>query len=183
MIKGGEDFFKDKNDDYSSNSGGSLRGISSSRIPMIEQMYELILGRKPSSRESAYYKYSPLSEDEIRIKLLESQEHKDIIEDAKRIKGLENELRSSQIGEKKLSQQVVDLGKQIDESQMLLNEKSNIILELREQLQNPYNLPSQIQKYEEGFDVYKTVRVKEGSETSRKSFMDILRNLLNMLIK
>ncbi len=183
MIKGGEDFFKDKNDDYSSNSGSSLRGIPSTRIPMIEQMYELILGRKPSSRESAYYKYSPLSENEIRIKLLESQEHKNIIEDAQKIKGLENELRSSQISEKKLNQQVIDLGKQIDEGQILLNEKSNIILELREQLQNPYNLPSQVQKYEEGFDVYRSVRVKEESIVERKSFMDILKNLLNMLIK
>lgn len=183
MIKGGEDFFKDKNDDYSSNSGSSLRGIPSTRIPMIEQMYELILGRKPSSRESAYYKYSPLSENEIRIKLLESQEHKNIIEDAQKIKGLENELRSGQISEKKLNQQVIDLGKQIDEGQILLNEKSNIILELREQLQNPYNLPSQVQKYEEGFDVYRSVRVKEESIVERKSFMDILKNLLNMLIK
>ncbi|MDX9738996.1 MAG: hypothetical protein RBT33_01355 [Candidatus Dojkabacteria bacterium] len=183
MIKGGEDFFKDKNDDYSSNSGGSFRGIPSSRIPMIEQIYELILGRKPSSRENAYYKYSPLSEDEIRIKLLESQEHKDIIEDAQRIKGVENELRSSQINEKKLAQQVVDLGKQIDESQMLLNERNNIIIELREQLQNPYNLPSQIQKYEEGFDVYGTVRAKERNEIEKKSVMDILKNIFNMIVK
>lgn len=183
MIKGGEDFFKDKNDDYSSNSGGSLRGVPSSRVPIIEQMYELILGRKPSSRESAYYKYSPLSEEEVRIKLLESQEHKDIIEDAQRIKGLENELKGSQIGEKKLSQQVVDLGKQIDESQMLLNEKSNIILELREQLQNPYNLPSQVQKYEEGFDEYLTVRAKERGEVGKKSIMETLKDIFNMLIK
>lgn len=183
MINGGEDFFKDKNDDYTSNSGSSLRGIPSTKVPMIEKMYELILGRKPSSRETAYYKYSPLNEDEIRIKLLESQEHKNIIEDAQRIKGLENELKGSQINEKKLTQQVIDLGKQIDEDHLLLNEKSSLILELREELQNPYNLPSQVQKYEEGFDVYRSVRAKENGSEEKKSFMDILKNLFNMLIK
>lgn len=183
MVQGGEDFFKDKNDDYSSSSKGSFRNMPPDRSPMIEKIYNEVLGRKPSSRELSYYKYSAMSEDEIRIKLLQSDEHTSTLEDAKRLKGVEDELRNSQLNEKRLIQRIDDLGKQIDEGQILLDEKSSIISQLREQLQNPYNLPSQTQKYEEGFDVYRTVKRPVSYTAERKSFADIVRDFFNILLK
>ena len=77
----GEDYFKDTTDDFSS-GGGSSRSIKPSktdRTDAIEKIFMDVLGRKPSSREMAYYKYSPIKEDDIVAKLISSDEHKKII--------------------------------------------------------------------------------------------------------
>lgn len=150
---GGEDFFKDRSDDFSRGGSSSFGSISTDRVPMIENVFNEVLGRKPSSREMAYYKYGVLKEDGIREKLLKSKEHQELIESAFKLPGLEEELKTVRVSERKLTQVVEDLNLQMDESERLLKEKNISIQELREKVNNPYDFPSQIEKYEEGFNV------------------------------
>ena len=184
MIKGGEDFFKDKNDDYSSGRGRSpLRDFPSDRVSMIEKIFQEVLGRKPSSRELSYYKYGAMSEDDIRIKLLTSDEHKKALEDASKLSGVEVQLKNVQLNEKKLNQKIEDLENQIAEVHILLSEKNSIISELREQVENPYNLNKSRERYEEGFDVYNAHKVVSQEIPKQKSFRELLKEFFNILLK
>jgi len=184
MITGGEDFLKDKNDDYSSSGGrSSMRDFPSDRVPMIENIFQEVLGRKPSSRELSYYKYGSFSEHDIRIKLLTSDEHKKVLEDAAKLSGVEEQLRNVQLNEKKLTQKIEDLDNQIAEEHILLSEKNSIISELREQVKNPYNLEERVERYEEGFDVYSTPKVQSQEIPKEKSFKELLKEFFKMLVK
>jgi len=180
---GGGDFVKEKNDDYSSGSGPSFRDIPSDRTPIIEKIYLQVLNRKPSSRELSYYKYSMVDEDEIRNKLLDSDEHKKLLEDARELPGVKDQLKNSELAVRKGTQKVQDLELQIQEDSVLLNERNRVIADLRSELQNPYNLPSQIQKYEDGFDVYTTSRTHSDVSEKKKGFIEILKEFLNLLVK
>lgn len=180
----GEEFFKDKGDDFS--SGGSMSsfgGIPSDRVPMIEKIFKEVLGRKPSSRELAYYKYGVLKENDIRVKLLQSEEHAKLIADATTLPGIENELKSVRLSEIKLTQRIEDINQEILELQKLLNEKNFLIKGLREEIRNPYDLPSEVEKYEEGFDVYNKGEKSKKSEPKRKSLWSILNEIFEIIFK
>lgn len=179
-----EDFIKEKSDDFS--SGGSISSfgnIQVDRVPMIEKVFKEVLGRKPSSRELAYYKYGVIKEDGIRSKLIKSQEHKDLIDSALKLPGVENELKSVRVSEKKLGQKVEDIRLEIVESEKLLNEKNFLIKELREKVSNPYDFPSKIEKYEEGFDVYSSRERTGVTIEKKKSFKDVIKDIFEILFK
>lgn len=178
----GEDFFKEQNDEFSGGGGRSFSGSPSERTPMIEKVFKEVLGRKPSSRELAYYKYGILKEDEIRVKLLKSDEHKNLIKDAKRVPNLEEEVKNLKVSEKKLIQNSEDLKGEMINAQTLLDEKNLLIKDLRGKVSNPYDLPSHVEKYEEGFDVYSAKRVNT-STTSKRSLYSILEEIVNILFK
>lgn len=182
-MNGGEDFFKDKNDDFSSGAKrSSLKSLQQNRVPFIERTFMEVLGRKPSSRELSYYKYSALSEDEICIKLVSSDEHTKIIEDAFKLPGTLDQLRDSQLNEKRLTQKINDLDNQIAETNILLSEKNKIIDELREKSKNPYNLVEYSNRYEEGFDIY-TAPNGVNKKIEKRSFKDLLKEFLDLIIK
>ena len=63
----GEDYFKDTTDDFSSGGGysSSSKLSNENRAENIEKIFLNVFGRKPSSRELAYYKYSPIKDNEI----------------------------------------------------------------------------------------------------------------------
>ena len=185
MIKGGEDFFKDTSDDFSSGGGRpSFRDISPERIPSVEKIFQEVLGRKPSSRELSFYKYTSISEDEIRTKLLSSDEHLKILEDASKLDGVEDQFKLSQLNEKKLTQRVEDLENQIAESNILLGEKNKIIAELREKSKNPYDLIEHTQRFEEGFDIYGVPRRSSTEKIEEnKSIKEKLKDFINILLK
>lgn len=173
---GGEDFFKDKSDDFSRGGSSSFGSISTDRVPMIEKVFNEVLGRKPTSREIAYYKYGVLKEDGIREKLLKSKEHQEIIEKASKLPGIEEELKTVRVSEKKISQIVADLNQEMTQSERLLTEKNFLIQELREKVNNPYDFPSQTEKFEEGFDV--NTRTERISVIKHKSFKEKLVELI-----
>jgi len=85
------------------------------------------------------------------------------------------------MSEKKLQQQLDDINDEIGEYKKLLSEKDKLINELREKVNNPYDFPTQIQKYEEGFDVY-TPKERKVSESSKsKTFKEKLIDLIDTL--
>lgn len=183
MLKG-EDFFKDTSDDFSSGgSSSSFGGIPTERVPMIEKVFQEVLGRKPSSRELAYYKYGVIKEEGIRAKLLKSEEHRKIVESASKLPSVENELKSVRLSEIKLQKNIEDIKLEMLESQKLLNEKNFLIKDLRESVSNPYDLPTQIEKFEEGFDVY-TSKDRVGTVSSKKrTFKEVLIELIDIIFK
>lgn len=183
MVSGGEDFFKDSNDDFSSGpKRSSLRPLNPNRIASLEDVFMQVVGRKPSSRELAYYKYSNLSDDDIRSKLLDSDEHKKILDKASKLNGVKDQLSDSQLNEKKLKQSVDDLNRQIEEVRNLFAEKNHIIEELRDELKNPYNLVDYRSRFEEGFDVFTTPHIKK-EIPEKKSFGNILKEFIDLIIK
>lgn len=179
----GEDYFKDTTDDFSSGGGysSSSKLSNENRAENIEKIFLNVFGRKPSSRELAYYKYSPIKDNEIIIRLVSSEEHKNIILKALKLPGIEEELKNVRISERKLSQQVDDINKEIEEYKKLLSEKDKLILELREKINNPYDFPSQIQKYQEGFNVYTSKERVLSNEHKNKSFKEKIIDLINLL--
>lgn len=182
MTKVGEDYFKDKNDDFSSGgSGYSQKASSSTRTLLIEEIFLQVLGRKPSSRELSYYKYSMISESEIKEKLLFSAEHEKIIQNASKLHGVQKELSLMQLNSKKLIQRVEDVENQLVESNILLNEKNRVIRELREEKHHPYDFVNNMERYEEGFDIYNTVRRKEEKIEKKRSFIERLLDFFSIL--
>ncbi|MDY0097290.1 MAG: hypothetical protein RBS01_03005 [Candidatus Dojkabacteria bacterium] len=180
MLKG-EDFFKDKNDEFGGGGSSSFSVSPSERVSMIEKIFNDVFGRKPSSRELAYYKYGVMKEKEIYLKLISSDEHKKILEDAKKVPNMEDELRDLRISERKLIQSREDLKSEMLSSQSLLNEKNLMINDLRERVSNPYDLPSQVEKYEEGFDIFNSQsKVQKNQEREKKS---LLKEIVNLLFK
>ncbi len=175
---GGEEFFKDKSDDFSRGGSSSFGSISTDRVPMIEKVFNEVLGRKPTSREIAYYKYGVLKEEGIREKLLKSKEHQELIESALKLPGIEEELKTVRVSERKLTQIVEDINQQMIESERLLREKNSSIQELREKISNPYDFPSQTEKYEEGFDV--NSRIDKTPIIKRKSFKERIIDLIEI---
>lgn len=177
------DSIKDTTDDFS--SGGSYsRPFTRPKIEKeenIEKIFMNVLGRKPSSRELAYYKYSIIKESDIILKLVNSDEHKNIIEKAFELQGVEEENKNIKISEKKLSQQLNDVNLEIDEYKKLLSEKDRIIAELREKIKNPYDFPTQIQKYEEGFDIYTRKKRTSYVKNKKKSLKEKIIDLINLL--
>ena len=179
----GEDYFKDTTDDFSSGGGSSpsIKSSKTDRTDAIEKIFMNVLGRKPSSREMAYYKYSPIKEEDIITKLINSDEHKKIIESALKLPGVQEELKNVRISEKKLQQQLDDFNEEIAEYKKLLSEKDKLISELRERIKNPYDFPTQTQKYEEGFDVYTPKEGKVVDSSKSKTFKEKLIDLIDAL--
>lgn len=180
----GEDFFKDTTDDFSK-GGYSSKRVSDGggdRMEMIEEVYMEVLGRKPSSRELSYYKYSVSEKDDIVKKLLKSDEHKEIISKSIELPNVKEGLEISKLDNMKLNQKLEDVGKEIIELQGLLSSQREKITELRSQIVNPYELPSNPQKFEEGFDVYQNIRVRE-DKLEKKSFKEKLKDFILLMFE
>ena len=95
-------------------------------------------------------------------------------EDVQRMKLFSNGLCSR--FERKLTQKVSDLNQEMSESERLLREKNVLINELREKVNNPYNFPSQTEKFQEGFDI--KTKIDRIPVINRKSFKEKVIDLI-----
>lgn len=132
----GDDFGDFLGDKEESNSP---RMTPQERVTMIEKVYEEVLGRKPDTRDINYYKYSTLSEDEIRRQLLSGKEHKQLVEDGREFKKMRERATSAETKIKMLEAQNHDQLEEFKQLTRLLKEKNIYIQELRSKLNNPYN--------------------------------------------
>ncbi|MDD3474971.1 MAG: hypothetical protein PHP08_03705 [Candidatus Dojkabacteria bacterium] len=115
------------------------RSAPKDRIPMIKEVFQLVLNREPSSRELSFYKYGIQEKEEIVEKLLNDKEHKDLLEQSKQYPKVEEELKDSNHKVLQLKQEVEDNKQEIDEVRNLLNEKNKEIAILRRENSDPYN--------------------------------------------
>jgi hypothetical protein len=109
------------------------------RVSMIEKVYEEVLGRKPDTRDINYYKYSTLTEDEIRRQLLSGKEHKQLVEDGREFKKMRERATAAETKIKMLEAQNQDQLEEFKHLTKLLKEKNVYIQEMRQKLNNPYN--------------------------------------------
>lgn len=161
------------------------------RVEMIEKVYSEILDRKPDTRDINYYKYSTLSEDEIRKQLITGKEHKQLMQDGRDYKKMKERALTSETRVSMLESQIKDQVEEFKQLSELLNEKNRYIKQLREDLNSPYNLiktepqpttpvTSQPQVSQHVFTSPEREK-KSSSETKTfKSFLrSILKNILN----
>ncbi len=110
------------------------------RVEMIEKLYQEVLGRKPDTRDINYYKYSTLSEEEIRKQLITGKEHKQLMDDGRDYKKMKERALASETRVAMLESQIKDQVEEFRHLSDLLTEKNQYIQQLRTQLNNPYNL-------------------------------------------
>jgi len=175
----------DKGDDTDSFTKGgasassfSMRQPSVKKSPLVKKIYKQILGREPSSREMAYYKYSSAKKEDIIKKLLEGDEHKQLLEMAKKFPDLEetnSKLKSKVL---KLTSKIKDNEEEFKQLKSLLEEKNATIKELRETKDLPPYLDGQV--LEENGVHYSVSRApsKEVIIKREKTFWDRLRYLI-----
>lgn len=131
----------DKTDDYAKGGGFSLFGATgekSEKSVAVEEVYELVLGRKPTSRELSYYRYSASKKDEVLKKLINSEEHKEVIKKGREFPELEEREKLGQSTVLKLKHSIEDMHGEIEEMKSMLIEKNREIVVLREEKKVPY---------------------------------------------
>lgn len=131
----------DNTDDFTK-GGGRARSFNmdetiSEKEKEVEEIYSKVLGRKPTSREISFYKYSGVKEEEIINKLLNSSEFKENIEKVNKFPDLENTIRRAKMANLKLKSNLKDQEREYNELKFLLNEKNSEIKKLREK-DSPY---------------------------------------------
>jgi len=132
----------DKTDDYAKGGGGfpmfGMGSVKGEKSSAIEDTYELVLGRKPTSREQSYYRYSSAKKDEILKKLLNSEEHKEIIKKGRGYPELEEREKLGQSTILKLKHSIDDQQGEVNEMKSMLEEKNREIAILREEKRIPF---------------------------------------------
>lgn len=131
----------DSTDNYSK-GGARLRKTSFEGMLEVdentEKLFKLVLGRKPSTRESAYYRISRMEKGDIILKLLSGKEHKDLISNAKKYPDIVKENKEQKSTILKLKSEYDSRIKEFEDLNKLLEEKNNIIVELRKNKDKPY---------------------------------------------
>ncbi len=117
---------------------GSLFNGNSKRDREIRGIYEVILGREPSTRELSYHRFGSLSTDELIEALLNGEEHKKLIEKGHKYPELEKMGKLLEGTILKLRTAIEDKESEINELNNLLNEKNSTIEELRGSKDVPY---------------------------------------------
>lgn len=120
--------------------GQEKRLTPQERVEMIEKVYQEILNRKPDTRDINYYKYSTLSEEEIRKQLIAGKEHKQLLDDGKDYKKMKDRAMQAETRVNMLESQIKDQVEEFRHLTELLTEKNQYIQQLRQKLNNPYNL-------------------------------------------
>lgn len=178
----------DSTDNYA--KGGSSISTIARRSPIkkkndkeekIKKIFELVLGREPSTRELAYYKYSAYETKEIAQELLESEEHSDTIEKGIKYQQLEIDLHKSKSRILKLQSVLDDKEKELEENMKLLNEKNKLIENLRDKTDVPYITNTLLLKKEESLELKNEPYYTNLTEHKSKKVTDIWDKILSIL--
>jgi N-acetylmuramoyl-L-alanine amidase len=94
---------------------------------MIKDKYQQILGRKVSNQDLNYFANLNLSEDQMTSRLVQSQEHADLVKDAQEFKDIEPKYKKLENESKELKAQVSDKEKIIQQLNELIAQKNNSI--------------------------------------------------------
>ena len=125
----------DNTDDFSKGGakrkGFNFKESTTEKTKKVEKVFKKVLGRKPSSKELSYYKYSTVKEEDLTIKLLESDEFQKNLEKLKEYPDLQETLRTAKMSVMKLKNKLRDQEKEFMELASLLKEKNRIIQGLR----------------------------------------------------
>jgi len=150
-------------DDWGQNIPGNQPSIKrltpQERLEMIEKVYMEVLDRRPDTRDINYYKYSTLSEDEIRKQLLSGKEHKQLIAEGRDYKKTKDRAIQGETRVRMLESQIKDQIEEFKQLSNILIEKNRYITQIREQLNNRYNFVKNV------FEDNNKVTPKEATDT------------------
>jgi septal ring factor EnvC (AmiA/AmiB activator) len=145
----------------------SKRTPPKERIPMIKEVFELVLKREPTSRELSFYKYGIQEREEIIEKLLEDKEHEDNLKNSKKVPKLEDKVKEAEHKVVQLTQQIKDLEEESKQIRDLLDEKNKEIAILRREKNDPYNFThADALKYIKGLNESNQSNVSSQSQQS-----------------
>lgn len=108
------------------------------RVKIIEKAFNDILCREPDTRDLNYYKYSSMDEKAIREELLESDEHKKLLENGREYKKTKNLLEEAKSKINALEGQISDKEESLKQMEILLKEKNLHIEELKKKIKNQF---------------------------------------------
>ncbi len=174
---------KGDNTDNFVKGGASQRSMSFDGVveadKNITSAFKLVLGRKPSTRESAYYRISRAQKNDIILKLISGAEHKELIRNAYKYPEVVKENVQLKGNILKLKSEYESRVKEYEDLKILLEEKNNTIKELRVTNGNPFVTDRRI--IEES-TTYNNRYVKAGSskryEPVKKSLWDKIIDIL-----
>jgi len=171
----------DDTDDFSKGGASNTPSFNTSstfckKSGLIEKIYKQILGRKPSSREMAYYKYSSSEKEEIMERLLKSDEHKEILDKSQKYPELKEKNKELESTILKLKSRSKDRVVEYTELKRLLEEKNQAIQELRQEKNFPYLTEEKILNQTNVH--YNASRVGHKYEQKDEKFWDRLSYLL-----
>ena len=174
----------DNTDNFAKGGGSSFSLFDSdekeSKNEEMEKVYELVLGRKPTSREIAYYRYSTIKKGDIVNKLLKSDEHKQVIEKGRKYPDLENQEKLAQSNILKLRHSIEDQNGEMEEMKSMLEQKNREIAILREEKRIPYVTQSFLEG--KGTIYYTNVKNSaEKNEPERISWLDKIADFIKKL--
>ncbi len=115
-------------------SGSSSKLSPKERVKIIEKAFNDILCREPDTRDLNYYKYSSMDEKTIRAELLESDEHKKLIQDGREYKKTKNLLEEAKSKINALEGKISDKEESLKQMEILLKEKNLHIEELKKKI-------------------------------------------------
>lgn len=138
------------------------------RIPMIKEVFQLVLGREPSSRELSFYKYGIQEREEIMEKLLNDKEHEEALEKADKVPKLEEKVKQAEHKAIQLEQKLEDTQEETKQVRNLLDEKNKEIAILRREKEDPYNFThSEALRYIRGLTENSRTEVNSQSQISK----------------
>ncbi len=159
-----DSYKKNIDDVLASFNRGSSKGDGmkpSDKVELITKVFNNILGREPDTRDLNYYKYSSLSEKEIREELINSKEHKSLLKNGREYVKVKKSLDATTSKVRILESDIKDQKKSFEELNVLLKEKNIYINELREKLKSPFELKCPVEKKE---------KAVKSEETERRGF-------------
>lgn len=142
----------DRTDDYAKGGGNSFSFFDTEgkndKLVVVDKAYELVLGRKPTSRELSFYRYAPMKEEELFKKLLNGEEHKDVVKKGREYPELEEREKLDQSAILKLKHSIEDKQEEFDGMKSMLEEKNREINNLRNEKNIPFISQSFFEKKE-----------------------------------
>jgi chromosome segregation ATPase len=181
---------------FGSPGGGNSNLSKEEKVEIIKKAYEEVLDREATRRDINFYKYSQIDEESMKIKLIKTKEHKDLIKLGRKYKQLKEEYDNT-LGQLKMYQsKMKDHSEVIREMQTVLDEKNGYITELRRELRNyksatggfdsqdPNSRAMTINAYSDADGTQDRVnnqRKTENKYEESASLMDELRNFIKSL--
>ena len=126
------------------NGSGSMMMDRDQRKKMIEENYLKVLGRKPKQTDLNHFLNRGTSEAELIKKMIESQEHVDLIKANKELEELKVKHEKSEDNAKKLKTSLQDMKSILDSMNKAVVHKNRTIKHLENLFQERHGVPSKV---------------------------------------
>ncbi|WKZ29998.1 MAG: hypothetical protein QY314_04295 [Candidatus Dojkabacteria bacterium] len=101
------------------------------RREVITRLFKLVVGKEPQEKDFNYYRFSALTEDGLIRNLLNTQEHKKILDQSGEFNTVQSSQRNMELKVKTLEMHLASLQNELKTLQEILEEKNRYIQNLR----------------------------------------------------